>query len=305
MNAVVLKEVGAPEQLTFIESLQLPKLTEGFVLVKNTYAGINYEAAGIVEATAGSYGIEKGDRVVWIYHGAYAKYTAVPAQQCIKIPEGVTDEDAVAAFLTGMTALSLVKEAFVVKKGQTVLLHAAAGALGLLMCQILRDVGATVIGTTGGPEKCALAEGNGAAHVIDYTATSGLGWVAQVQKITNGEGPDVVYDTVGRNTWEGSLDVVKAKGKVVFLGTASGPVPPFSIDRLSAGGKNISIIKPTLLGYIRNRKELEHYGGSVLELLSDGKLKINIHKIYPLSDVVQAHKDLEARRTKGKLLLKL
>jgi NADPH2:quinone reductase len=216
MKAVVLTEAGGPEKLEYTEKQPLPNLYEGQVLVKNTFAGVNFidtyfrtgyypspsgyplilgqEAAGVIEKVEGPnlFALEKGDRVVWIAQGGYAEYTALPARQVIKIPSGVTDEDAVGAFLMGMTALSLVKEAFLVQKGHTVLVHAAAGGVGLLLCQILKDIGAITIGTAGGPEKCALAKENGATHVIDYRATSGPSWVAQVKELTNGEGPDVV-----------------------------------------------------------------------------------------------------------------
>lgn len=326
MKAILVPKTGGPEVLQYTDSQPVPALSDGQVLVKNNFAGVNFidtyfrgglypapagfpmiigqEAAGTIAKIEGSnpLGFKEGDRVVWIFRGGYAEYTAVPADQVIKIPDEVTDELAVGGFLMGMTALSLIKEAYPAKKGDTVLVHAAAGGMGLLMCQILRDMGVTVIGTAGGPEKCALAKENGATHVIDYKDTSGPSWVEQVLKLTNGQGVDCTYDGVGKDTWEGSLEVAKRKSKVVYFGNASGPIPPFNIAKLSA--KNVSIMRATLMNYIVTREELEYYANGVLDLIKAGKLNIRIHKVYSLKDAAEAHKDLEGRRTTGKLLLK-
>ncbi|KIW34383.1 uncharacterized protein PV07_01161 [Cladophialophora immunda] len=324
MKAVSFSKTGGPDVLEYTESQPLPKLEDGQILVKNNFAGVNFidtyfrtglypasyplipgqEAAGTVAKIQGNnpLGFKEGDRVVWIKQGGYAEYTAVPADRAIKIPPGVSDEDAVGGFLMGMTALSLVKEAYPVKKGETILVHAAAGGMGLLLCQILSDMGCTVIGTAGGPEKCALAKENGATHVIDYKATSGPTWVEQVLKLTNGEGVDCTFDGVGKDTYEGSMEVAKRKSKVVYFGNASGAIPPINIARLTA--KNLSIMRSTLMNYIVTRPELEFYANGVLDLIKAGKLKIKIHKVYPLSDAKQAHIDLEGRKTTGKLLLK-
>lgn len=240
MKAIVVNEVGGPEKLQYSDSTPVPALQDGEVLVKNEYAGVNYidtyfrsglypiskfpiilgqEAAGTVAATKGStLGLKEGDKVVYMKQGSYAEYTSVPADKVLKIPSGLSPDIAVGGYLMGMTALSLLREAYPVKKGETVLLHAAAGGMGLLMCQLLRDMGVTTIGTAGGPEKCKLAKENGATHTIDYRATSGPSWVEQVMKLTSGKGVDAVYDSVGKDTWEGSLEVVKRKGKVVYFG---------------------------------------------------------------------------------------
>ncbi|EXJ55184.1 NADPH2:quinone reductase [Cladophialophora yegresii CBS 114405] len=325
MKAVSFSKTGGPDVLEYNESAPLPKVQDGEVLVKNSFAGVNFidtyfrsglypaqfpftpgqEAAGTIAKIQGdnTLGFKEGDRVVWIKVGGYAEYTAVPADKVIKIPQGVSDEDAVGSFLMGMTALSLIKEAYPVKRGETILVHAAAGGMGLILTQMLRDAGCTVIGTAGGPEKCALAKENGAHHVIDYKATSGPSWVEQVMKLTNGEGVDCTYDGVGKDTYEGSLEVAKRKSKVVYFGNASGAVPPINIARLTA--KNLSIMRSTLMGYIVTRKELEYYANGVLDMVKDGKLKIKIHKVYPLAEARQAQEDLEGRRTTGKLLLKL
>ncbi|KAI1608090.1 NADPH2:quinone reductase [Exophiala viscosa] len=327
MKAILVNKNGGADVLEYTDSHPVPSLSDGQVLVKNHFAGVNYidtyfrtglypapagfpmiigqEASGTVAKIEGSseYGFKEGDRVVWIARGGYAEYTAVPEKSVVKIPDGVSDEDAVGGFLMGMTALSLVKEAYPVKKGETVLVHAAAGGMGLLLCQILRDMGVTVIGTAGGPEKCALAKENGATHVIDYKSTDGPSWVEQVLKITDGKGVDCTYDGVGKDTYEGDLEVAARKSKVVYFGNASGAIPPFNIARLSA--KNISIMRSTLMQYIVTREELEFYANGVLDLLKSKKLNIKIHKVYPLKDAVQAHKDLEGRKTTGKLLLEL
>ncbi|OQD92755.1 hypothetical protein PENSOL_c038G09655 [Penicillium solitum] len=238
--------------LTHMKATILPKLggPEGF------------EVSDKAAPENNPFGFQKGDRVVWIAQGGYAQYTAVPITQVIKVPLGVADEDAAGVFLAGMTALASINESFNVKAGDSVLVHAAAGGLGLLLCQALRDRGALVIGTAGGREKCDLALQHGADHMIDYREE--INWAEKVRELTNGEGVDVVYDGVGKDTWEGSLAAVKTFGKVVFVGSASGPVPPFSIERLTE--KNASIMRPTLRNYIGTRERLERYGNEALDM---------------------------------------
>ena len=329
MAAVVTKQTGPPSVLEYTTDQAVPKPTSGQLLIKNTFAGINYidtyfrsglypapaglpmiigqEAAGVVAAigpeTSNTYGLKEGDRVVWLLRGGYAAYTAVPAQKVVKIPDGIKDEDAVGAFLMGMTAYSLVEESHAVQKGDWALVHAAAGGVGLLMCQILSKLGVNMIGTAGGEAKCKLAKENGATHVIDYKATSGPSWLEQVKTLTDGKGVDVVYDSVGKDTWEGSLEAVKRKGSVVFFGNASGPVPPVPLPKLTA--KNSKMCRPTLMNYTNTREELEHYANTVFKALQDGSLKVRQHQVYPLKDAQQAHEALEARKTTGKLLLKV
>ena len=245
----MINKTGGPEVLQYTDLYPVPTLSDGQLLVKNAFAGVNFidtyfrtglypvstplvlgqEASGTVAKIEGAnpLGFKEGDRVVWIKGGGYGEYTAVPADRVIKIPQGVSDEDAVGGFLMGMTALSLVKEAYPVKKGETVLVHAAAGGMGLLLCQILSDMGVTVIGTAGGPEKCKLARENGATHVIDYKAASGPSWVEQVLKLTDGKGVDCTYDGVGKDTYEGDLEVAKRKSKVVYFGNGQIPIPPY------------------------------------------------------------------------------
>ena len=233
MKAVLLPEAGGTDKLKYTDSQPLPKLTDGQILVKNNIAGINFidtyfrnglypapsgypmilgqEGAGTVAATNGSTDFKEGDRVAWIKVGGYAEYTAVAADRAVKIPEGLSDEDAVGSFLMGMTALSLIKESYEVKKGDKILVHAAAGGMGLLLCQLLRDVGAYTIGTASTQEKMDLAKKNGADVMINYKENEN--WVEEVKKLTDGEGVDAVYDSVGKTTYDGSLESVKRNGK--------------------------------------------------------------------------------------------
>lgn len=251
-RAILVEKTGGPEVLQLKTDYPVPTLKEGELLVKNNLSGINYidtyfrtglypsqkpevlgrEATGTIVALGANtkYGFKVGDRVIWMATTSYAEYSAVPAEKTVKIPDSITDEDALAAFLSGLTVLSFTKETYPVQPGDWVLLHAAAGGAGFLMTQLLKSFGAKVIGTAGGPEKVALVKSLGADHVIDYRSEEGKDWVKIVKEITDGRGVDVVYDSVGRDTWEGSLEVVKRKGTVVWFGNASGPLPPLSLS---------------------------------------------------------------------------
>jgi NADPH:quinone reductase len=325
MAAILTPKTGPPSVFEYTTTQPIPTLQPGQILIKNTLAGINYidtyfrsglypappgastpmivgqEAAGTVADANGHPDFKLGDRVVWLHSGGYAAYTAVPAEKTIKIPAGISDEDGLGAFLMGITAISLVQESHKVERGQWVLCHAAAGGMGLLMCQVLKRLGARMIGTAGGPEKCALAKENGAEFVIDYKAEKD--WVGKVKEITGGEGVHVVYDSVGKDTWEGSLEVVRRKGSVVFFGSASGPPPPIPLPKLTA--KNSKLCRPTMTNYTVTREELEYYANEVFSALQQGWLKVRVHKVYPLKDAREAHEDLEGRKTTGKLFLKL
>ncbi|PGH27884.1 hypothetical protein AJ80_00434 [Polytolypa hystricis UAMH7299] len=325
MRAVVIEKTGGPEVLQYRTDYPIPTPGDGQVLVKNTVSGINFidtyfrtglypapkpeilgrEAAGTIVALGPNtekYNLQIGDRVIWLAAEGYAEYTAAPAATTLKLPDGLSDEVVTASFLSGLTVLSLSRETYEVKAGDWVLLHAAAGGAGYLMTQILKNLGARVIGTAGGAEKVAVVKGLGADHVIDYRSEEGKDWVAAVKQVTGGQGVDVVYDSVGKDTWQGSLEAVKRKGTIVWFGNASGPVPPLPLNLLSP--KCVKVARPTLFGYIETREELEAYSSELFDLLTSGKLKVNIHKIYPLAEVQQAHKDLEGRKTTGKLLLK-
>lgn len=251
-KAVVVEKVGGPEVLDFRTDHPIPTPQEGQVLVKNTLSGINFidtyfrtglypspkpevlgrEAVGVIVALgpkAEEHGFKVGDRVVWLGNGAYAEYSAAPVTQMMKLPATLSDVDAVGSYLSGLTALALVQEAYKVKAGDWVLLHAAAGSTGILMTQILKAIGAKVIGTAGGPEKTGFVRSLGADHVIDYRSEAGKDWVNEVKRVTGSQGVDVVYDSVGKDTWEGDLEVVKRKGTIVWFGNASGPVPPLPL----------------------------------------------------------------------------
>ncbi|BCS25478.1 quinone oxidoreductase family protein [Aspergillus puulaauensis] len=322
--AVVVEKVGGPEVLEHRTDYPVPTPGEGQVLVKNTVSGINFidtyfrtglypsskpevlgrEAAGAIVAlgpNTDKYQLKVGDRVVWLGPSAYAEYTAVSAAKAINIPHGLSEEIAAASFMSGLTAITLTQETYEVQKDDWVLLHAAAGGVGILLAQVLKYLGANIIATTGGKEKVALVKRLGIDHAIDYRSEEGKDWVKLVKEITNGNGVDVVFDSVGKDTWEGGLEVIKRKGTIVWFGNSSGPVPPLPLPRLSA--KCIKIARPSLLGYIETREELEYYCNQLFRLLTSEKVKVQIHNIYPLTKVRQAHQDLEGRKTTGKLLL--
>lgn len=322
MKAVVCDKSGGPEVLRYTEDQPVPKVGDSEVLIKNKFGGINYidtyfrtglypapswplvlgqEGVGTVAAIGGSnpYGLKEGDEVVWMKQGAYAEYTSVPAEKVVKIPKGLSDETVLGSYLMGLTALSLIKESYEVKKGDTILVHAAAGGVGLLLGQLLKDVGATTIGTASTQEKIDQAKKHGYDHVINYKDIPD--WVSEVKKLAP-NGVDCVYDSVGKTTWEGSLEAVKRKGSVIYFGNASGPVPPLNIQLLAR--KNTKIMRATVMQYLVTREELEYYTGLLFKYLEKGTLKVNIHKVYDLKDLQQAHKDLEGRLTSGKLLIK-
>ncbi|KAB5530518.1 hypothetical protein GE09DRAFT_394692 [Coniochaeta sp. 2T2.1] len=325
-KAVVVERTGGPEVLEYRTDYAITTPKDGQILVKNEIAGINYidtyfrsglypsakpevlgrEAAGTaiaLGANTDGYGLKIGDRVIWLATSGYAEYSAVPAAKTLKLPDDLSYEDATAGFMSGLTVLALTRETYSVKPGNWVLVHAAAGGVGFLMIQVLKNIGARVIGIAGGPEKVALVKGLGADHVIDYRSREEQDWVSVAMKVTGGTGVDVVYDSVGKDTWEGSLAVVKPKGTIVWFGNSSGPIPPLPLSRLSP--KCIKVARPTLFGYISTREEFERYAYELFDLLVSGAIKVRIHGIYGLSDVRQAHLDLEARKTVGKLLIKM
>lgn len=328
MEAVVVEQTGGPEILQFKRSYPVPTTQTGQLLVRNDISGVNYidtyfraglyasakpeilgrEGAGVVAAVGpNTSGFQVGDRVAWLGTGGYAKYTAVPAARTVKIPNELSNEDVMASFLSGMTVLSFAKETHAVRKGDWVLLHAAAGGAGFLMTQILKIMGAKVIGTAGGTEKCALVKSLGADVVIDYRSVEGKDWVKKVMEATGGRGVDVVYDSVGKDTWEGSLEAVKRKGTIVWFGNASGQVPPFPLAYVDLffliflcerrrlirtrklSPKCVKIARPTLFGYIETREEFEYYTNELFSMLKSGQLKTKIHKVYPLEDIAQVH----------------
>jgi NADPH2:quinone reductase len=300
-------QVGAPGQ--------------GQVRVRHTAIGVNFvdtyqrsglypmqlpqvagnEGAGVVEAVGpGVTTLKVGDRVAYTGQvGSYCGERLLPADRLVKVPDGVTDEQAASMMLKGMTVHYLIHRTYPVKAGDTVLWHAAAGGVGLIACQWLKALGVTVIGTVGSAEKAKLAKAHGADHVIDYSKED---FVARVKEITGGKGVPVVYDSVGKSTWEGSLNCLRPLGMWVTFGNASGPVPPLNTLLLSQKG-SLFCTRPTLATYIASRADLEMTSKSLFDIVKSGKVKIEITGRYKLADAAQAHRDLEGRKTTGSVIL--
>ncbi|KAH0598970.1 hypothetical protein MHUMG1_03084 [Metarhizium humberi] len=317
MKAIQVSKTGGIDVLDY-KDVPVPTPKEGQVLVKNEFAGVNFidtyfrsglyklnlpvilgsEAAGqVVSHHKDVTSFPVGTRVVYMDSQAYAQYTAVPASKLIAIPAGLTTEQAAAAFLQGLTAWTFIREAGNVQPGQWALVHAAAGGVGQLLVQMLRSLGAKVIGTASTQEKCDLAKKLGA----EWTVSSRDDVVARVNEITGGHGVDAIFDGVGKATFDADLQMIALKGHLVSFGNASGPVPDFSILRLS--DKNVTLLRPKVHGYVSERKDLEKYSAELFDKVISGQVKIAIHDIYPLKEVGRAHSDLESRKTKGKLLL--
>ncbi|KAH7353556.1 quinone oxidoreductase [Plectosphaerella cucumerina] len=322
--AVQISKTGGPEVLTYTENAPLPKLAENQVLVRNAFAGVNFidtyfrtglyatppenfpltlgrEASGTVAAVHPSVtSLAVGDKVVYMGGvGTYAAYSAVPAALVLRVPDGLALDTAAASLLQGLTAWTFVREAGVVQPGEWVLVHAAAGGVGGLLVQMLSALGAKVIATAGSDEKCALAREKGAGWTVN---SRGDGILDQVKEITGGHGVDVIFDGVGKATFDLDIQLAARKGRLVVFGNASGAVPPFDILRL--GPKNLKIMRPVVNNYVAERHELEKYSSELFEMLVTGKVKIDVHKTYPLKDAAQAHVDLEGRKTTGKLIIK-
>lgn len=320
MLAIQVLETGGPEVLTAVERpIPEPKPNEAIVRVKA--AGVNFidvyfregrysallpfvngqEGAGVVTASGSEVSdISVGDRVAYTGTlGSYAEYAAVPAARLIRLPEGLEFEDAAAAMLQGMTAHYLTHSTYKLQKGGTALVHAAAGGVGLLLVQMAKRIGARVIATAGTAEKARLARDAGADECIVYSESD---FEKETQRLTDGKGVDVIYDGVGKATFDQDLNVLKPRGYLVLFGGASGAVPPFDLIKLSQKG-SLYITRPTLGHYTATREELEWRAGDVLGWVKNGELKLRIHKRYPLREAAQAHRDLEGRKTTGKLLL--
>jgi NADPH2:quinone reductase len=320
MLAIQVREHGGPEVLVPTD-VALPEPGEGQVRVKLAATGVNFvetyqrsgyakvdlplrpggEGAGRVSAVGpGVSGVAVGDRVASTdLLGAYAEEALVNADRVVTIPDGISEETAAAALLQGYTAHYLLLDTYPVQPGDTILVHAAAGGMGLLLTQLATKLGATVIGTVSTVDKEALARQAGAAEVIRYTETD---VVAEVRRITGGAGVAAVYDGVGRDTFDASLASLRRRGMLVLYGAASGPVPPFDPQRLQSAG-SLYLTRPTLSFYITTREEIETRARDVFGWLADGTLSIRIHDRYPLAEASRAHADLQSRRTTGKLLL--
>ena len=259
------------------------------------------EGAGVVTAVGAEVkSVKGGDRVAWTgVQGSYAEYAAAPADRLVPIPQGVSAQQAAAVMLQGMTAHYLSHHTFPLKKSQTALVHAAAGGVGLLLVQMAHNIGVRVIGTVSTEEKAKLARDAGADEVILYTKSD---FEAETKRLTGGKGVDVVYDSVGKTTFEKGLNVLRPRGMLVLFGGSSGPVPPFDLVVLSQKG-SLYVTRPTLVNYIATREELVARSGGVFGMLASGKLKLRIEHTYPLAEAQRAHRDLESRKTTGKLLL--
>ncbi len=263
-------------------------------------SGLGLEAAGVVEAVGDGVALKPGTRVgyCWGPIGAYARERIIMADRLVVLPDGVSDEQAAAGLLKGCTTEFLVERCAKVQPGQVALVHAAAGGVGLLLVQWLKHVGATVIAAAGSPEKLAIALSHGA----DYGLVQDDGLAAGVRALTNGRGVDVVFDGIGKATFEASLDSLARRGLYASYGNASGPVGAVDFGILARKG-SLFATRPTLFDYYTNRVEIERHAGRVLDLIASGVLKINIDQRYPLADAAQAHRDLEARRTTGSTVL--
>jgi NADPH2:quinone reductase len=320
MKAIRFAHTGGPEVLK-LEDIDLPAPGPGQVRVRHTAIGVNFidtyhrsglyklalpsglgsEAAGVVDALGdGITTLKIGDRVAYAGAlGAYAEANNVPADKLVKLPEGVSDENAAAAMLKGMTAQYLLMRTYAVNPGETILFHAAAGGVGLIACQWAKHLGATVIGTVGSDEKVALARANGCDHVLNLAKDD---WVKRVREITRGEGVPVVYDSIGKETWDGSLDCLAVRGMMVSFGNSSGAVPPFAPGILAAKG-SLYVTRPTLASYTRDAQELQRTTDDLFAVIASGAVKIHVNQRFKLADAAKAHEALHSRQTTGATIL--
>ncbi len=320
MKAIQVKQNGGPEVLQLAD-LPVPQPKPNEAVVKIAASGVNFidvyqregrysvplpfvlgqEGAGVVADVGPEVkSVKPGDRVAWCgVLGSYAEYAAVPGERLVKIPKGVSDQQAAAAMLQGMTAQYLIYDTFPLKRGQTALIHAAAGGVGALLVQMAHNVGARVIATVSTDEKADIARQAGADEVILYSKTD---FETETKRLTGGKGVDVVYDGVGKTTFEKGLNVLRPRGMMVLFGGSSGPVPPFDPIQLSQKG-SLYLTRPSLVHYIASTEELRMRANAVFKMIADGKLKIRVAHTYPLAEAEQAHRDLEGRKTTGKFLL--
>jgi NADPH2:quinone reductase len=320
MKAIQILETGGPEVLQLAD-LPIPQPGPGQVLIRVEATGVNFieiyfrkgqykasfplvpgsEAAGTVEEVGpGVQGFATGDLVASVsVMGSYAEYALVPAAQLVKVPDGLSPEKAAAAMLQGMTAHYLVYSTFPLKAGDTALVHAGAGGVGLLLTQLAVRIGARVITTVSTPAKAELSREAGASDVILYTEKD---FETELKSLTGGKGVDVVYDSVGKTTFEKSLNCLKPRGLLALFGGSSGAVALFDPIQLSSKG-SLYLTRPTLWHYIATRAELEHRAGEILGWAASGELKLHTEHVYSLADAAQAQTDLESRKTTGKILL--
>lgn len=319
-HAIRIHEHGGPDVLRWDE-IEVGDPGAGEVRVRQTAVGLNFidvyhreglyplelpapigmEAAGVIDAVGpGVTDLKAGDRVAYATYkpGAYTEARVMPVEKLVQLPDFIDDQHAAAMMLQGMTAEYLLRRTFRVQAGQTVLFHAAAGGVGLIACQWLKQLGATVIGTVGSEEKAELARAHGCDHPIVYTKEN---FVERVKEITDGKGVPVVYDSVGKDTFYKSLDCLQRYGTMVLFGQASGPVEPLDPNIL-AGKGSLYLTRPTLMNYCIERQDLVNSSKELFEAVGKG-LKVEINQTYPLKDTAQAHRDLEARKTTGSTIL--
>tara|TARA_B100001123_G_scaffold44868_2_gene45984 strand:- start:4420 stop:5400 length:981 start_codon:yes stop_codon:yes gene_type:complete len=320
-HAVRIHSNGGPEVLRW-EEVALPEPGRNEVIIRQTASGLNFidvyfrtglykvpsfpatignEGAGVVEAVGVDVTeVAVGDRVAYCMSlGSYAQRRVVPAQQLVKLPDTVTDEQAAAMMLKGCTVQYLIRQTYPIKAGETVLFHAAAGGCGLIACQWLKHLGARVIGTVSTAEKAELAKAHGCDHPIVYTEEN---FVERVKTLTDGCGVPVVYDSIGKDTFEDSLDCLQPRGLMVSFGNASGAVEPFSPAVLAAKG-SLFLTRPTLATFIATPEQLKATSSDLFEVVGSGSVKIEVSQTYALEDAAQAHRDLEARKTTGSTVL--
>ena len=319
-KAVRYHKQGGPEVLQ-VDDIAVGDPGPGQVRIRHTAIGVNFvdtyqrsglypmqlpavagnEAAGVVDAVGGGVSdLKKGDRVAYTgLPGSYCEVRLVPADRMVKLPQGVGDEQAASMMLKGLTVHYLIHSTYPVKKGETVLWHAAAGGVGLIASQWLKALDVTTIGTAGSDEKTALAKAHGIAHTVNYSKEN---FVERVKALTDGKGVPVVYDGVGKATWEGSLDCLRPRGLIVSFGNASGAVPPVNLGILSAKG-SLYVTRPTLATHIATRSDLVERSNALFDVVRSGKVKIETTKKYKLADAQQAHRDLEGRKTTGSIVL--
>jgi NADPH2:quinone reductase len=320
MKAIQIKQVGGPEVIELAD-LPVPEPKANEAVVKLAASGVNFidvynregrykvplpftlgqEGAGeVVSVGKDVKSVKTGERVAWTsILGAYAEYAAVPADRLVAIPAGVSDQQAAATMLQGMTAHYLAYDTFPLKRGETALVHAAAGGVGLLLVQMAHNIGARVIATVSTDEKAKLARDAGADEIILYTQQD---FEAETKRLTGSKGVDVIYDSVGKTTFEKGLNLLRPRGMMVLFGGSSGAVPPFDPIALTQKG-SLYLTRPSLGAYIATREELAARSGAVFAMIGAGKLKLRIEHTYPLSETQRAHRELEGRKTTGKLLL--
>ena len=320
MKAIQVKHPGGPEAMELVE-LPVPEPKASEAVVKLAASGVNFidvynregrykvplpfvlgqEGAGTVTAVGADVkSVKPGDRVAWTsVLGSYGEYAAIPGDRLVPIPAGVSDQQAAAAMLQGLTAQYLTHDTYPLKRAETALVHAAAGGVGLLLTQMAHNIGAGVIATVSTDEKAKLAREAGADEVILYTHSD---FEAETKRLTGGKGVDVVYDSVGKTTFEKGLNILRRRGMMVLFGGSSGAVPPFDPTMLTQKG-SLFLTRPSLGHYIATREELTTRSAAVFAMMAAGTLKLRIEHTYPLADAQRAHRDLEGRMTTGKLLL--